>query len=123
VLSTAAAVETLRILLESDPYPELARRTMRLVGELRALGSSKGLAVDHVGGSLFQLRFGPSVAIGSLAQYVEHSDVARLTTFLDALQDCGVRPTSRGLCFVSAAHDDAVVDETLERMASALAMM
>jgi glutamate-1-semialdehyde 2,1-aminomutase len=123
VLSVAAGVETLRILVETDPYPALDQRTTRLVDELRSIGASKGLAVDHAGGSLFQFRFGASDTIGSLAQYLEHSDQPLLMRFLDALQDCGIRPTSRGLCFVSTAHDDAIIDATLERTSAALAMI
>ncbi len=123
VLSVAAAVETLKILVETDPYPELERRTARLVGGLREVGASAGLAVDHVGGSLFQLRFGAAETIRSLAEHTANSDQPRLMRFLDALQDCGVRPTSRGLCFVSTAHDDAVIDATLERVASAIALL
>ena len=58
-LSVAAAVETLRILTETNPYPELDKRTARLAGRAsRSAGSGKGLAVDHVGGSMLQLRFG-----------------------------------------------------------------
>ena len=115
VLSVAAGVETLKILVEDDPYPELEQRTARLVAELRSVGAAKGLAIDHVGGSLFQFRFGAPETIRSLAQHVANSDQAMLMRFLDVLQDCGVRPTSRGLCFVSTAHDDAVIDATLER--------
>jgi glutamate-1-semialdehyde 2,1-aminomutase len=121
VLSVAAGVETLRILVETDPYPELDQRTTRLVDELRSIGAGKGLAIDHVGGSLLQFRFGAPDTIHSLADYVAQSDQALLMRFLDALQDCGVRPTSRGLCFVSTAHDDAVIDATIERTSAALA--
>ncbi len=120
-LSVAAGVETLRILAETDPYPRLAQRSARLVAELRSAGAAKGLAVDHVGGSMFQLRFGSADRITSRREYAEHSDLPRLARFIDALQDHGVRPTSRGLCFVSAAHDDRVVDQTLERVEAALA--
>lgn len=123
VLSVAAGVETLKVLVETDPYPELERRTERLVAELRSIGTSKGLSVDHVGGSLFQFRFGAPDAIRSLAQHVANSDQAQLMRFLDALQDRGVRPTSRGLCFVSTAHDDAAIDATLERTSAALATL
>lgn len=123
VLSVAAGVETLRILVETDPYPVLERRTARLVDELRTIGADRGLAIDHVGGSFFQFRFGAPDTIRSLAQYVANSDQSLLMRFLDALQDCGVRPTSRGLCFVSTAHDEAVIDATLERTAAALAMI
>jgi glutamate-1-semialdehyde 2,1-aminomutase len=120
-LSVVAAVETLRILTETNPYPELERRTERLVGEIRSAGATKGLAVDHVGGSMFQLRFGSPEPITSRRAFAEHSDPALLMRLVDALQDHGVRPTSRGLCFVSVAHDDHVVDQTLERFEAALA--
>jgi glutamate-1-semialdehyde 2,1-aminomutase len=119
-LSVAAGVETLKILVETDPYPELQQRTTRLVNELRSLGAGKGLAIDYVGASLFQFRFGAPDAIRSVGQFVQNSDQALLTRFLDALQDHGVRPTSRGVSFVSIAHDDAVIDATLERTAAAL---
>ena len=42
VLSVAAGVETLRILVETDPYPELEQRTTRLVDELRSIGAQQG---------------------------------------------------------------------------------
>lgn len=122
-LSVAAAVETLKILVETDPYPGLAQRTARLVSELRTLGAGCGLAVDHAGGSLFQLRFGPPEPSQSRAHFAANSDPARLMKFIDALQDNGIRPTSRGLCFVSIAHDDAVIDMTLERAAAAIAAL
>lgn len=122
-LSVAAGVETLRVLVETDPYPGLQGRTTRLVNELRSIGATKGLAIDHIGGSIFQFRFGPSDMVRSRAQLVQDSDEALLARFLDALQDQGVRPTSRGLCFVSTAHDDAVVDMTLDRTSAALEMI
>ena len=122
-LSVAAGVETLRILTETNPYAELQQRTKRLVDELRSMGADKGLAIDWVGGSLFQFRFGTSDTIRSRAEFAKHSDQALLVRFMDALQDLGVRPTSRGLCFVSTAHDDAVIDLTLERADAALAMI
>ena len=122
-LSVAAAVETIRILTETNPYPELEQRTTRLVSELRRLGAGRGLAIDHVGGSLFQLRFGTSDPVRTRAQFAQKSDQVMLMRFIDALQDNGVRPTSRGLCFVSVAHDDGVIDMTLERAEAALATL
>lgn len=120
-LSVAAAVETMRILVETNPYPDLQRRTSRLVEGLRSMGNSKGLAVDYVGGSLFQVRFGLPEPIRSRQQFVKQSNQAMLLQFLDALQDQGVRPTSRGLWFVSTAHDDSLIDRTLEQAETALA--
>jgi glutamate-1-semialdehyde 2,1-aminomutase len=56
----------------------------------------------------------------SRADFAANSDRLLLARFLEALQDLGVRPTSRGLWFVSSAHDDALVDRTLAAAAEAL---
>ena len=122
-LSVAAGVETLRILTEENPYPGLQQRTERLVAGLRSAGSDKGLAVDYVAGSLFQMRFGSAEPMRSREHFAQNSDQPKLMKFLDALQDRGVRPTSRGLFFVSVAHDDKLIDRTLEIAESALATM
>jgi glutamate-1-semialdehyde aminotransferase len=111
----------LKILAESNPYPALQKSTLRLVEGMRSVGNIKGLAVDHVAGSLFQVRFGAQEVMRSRQHFVEQSDPARLMKFLDALQDRGVRPTSRGLFFVSVAHDDKIIDQTIEITQAALA--
>jgi len=122
VSSVAAGVATLRCLIDTDPYPEMERLTHRLVDGLRGLGRDLeiDLAVDHVGGSLLQTRFGRPDPVTSRTEFADHSDKPRLARFLETLQDLGVRPTSRGLWFVSAAHDDAVIDETLAAARTAL---
>lgn len=122
-LSVAAGVETMRILVEENPYPALQKSTVRLVDGLRRIGAPKGLAVDYVAGSLFQIRFGAQEVMGSREQFVKHSDQTKLWQLLDALQDRGVRPTSRGLFFVSVTHDDRLIDRTLEISEAALAGM
>ncbi|MEY2580796.1 MAG: glutamate-semialdehyde -aminomutase [Ilumatobacteraceae bacterium] len=122
VSSVAAGVATLRCLIDADPYPEMDRITRRLVDGLRSLGAEAGvpLAVDHIGGSLFQTRFGTADSVTSRADFAARSDKALLTRFLEQLQNLGVRPTGRGLWFVSAAHDDSVVDATLAAASNAL---
>jgi glutamate-1-semialdehyde 2,1-aminomutase len=120
-LSVAAGVETMRILVEENPYPALQKSTVRLVEGLRKIGATKGLAVDHVAGSLFQIRFGAQEVMRTREHFVQHSDQAKLLRYIDALQDRGIRPTSRGLFFVSIAHDDNLIDRTLEISEAALA--
>jgi glutamate-1-semialdehyde 2,1-aminomutase len=122
VSSLAAGVATLRVLIDDDPYPEMDRITRRLVDGLRSLGVATGvaLAVDHVGGALFQTRFGTPDPVRSRADFAARSDRAVLARFLELLQHHGVRPTGRGLWFVSAAHDDAIVDDTLAAAGAAL---
>jgi glutamate-1-semialdehyde 2,1-aminomutase len=115
VASLAAGVATLRCLTDTDPYPAMERTTRRLVDGLRQLeaDAGAGLAVDHIGGAVLQTRFGAPGAVTSRASFVANSDGAKLTRWLGLLQDAGVRPTSRGLWFVSAAHDEATIDGTL----------
>ena len=117
VSSLAAGVATMRCLIDTDPYPELERMTTRLVEGLRSIGGDTGLAVDHVGGALFQTRFGTPESPTSRADFAERSDKAKLLRFLELLQHRRVRPTGRGLWFVSAAHDETVVDATITAVA------
>lgn len=122
VSSLAAGVATMRWLIDHDPYPELERVTTRLVEGLRAVGRDAGvdLAVDHIGGALFQTRFGSPEPAVSRADFAARSDRAMLARFMELLQHHGVRPTGRGLWFVSAAHDDAVVEATVAAVAAAV---
>ena len=104
VSSLAAGVATLRCLIDTDPYPEMERVTRRLADGLRGGRPTAGvaLAVDHVGGSLLQTRFGDDRPMRSRADFAANSDRVLLARFLELLQDLGVRPTGRGLWFVSA---------------------
>lgn len=125
VSSVAAGIATLRCLVDTNPYPEMERLSVRLVDGLRQIGIDQGvnLAIDHIGGSLLQTRFGESGPVTSRQDFAARSDAAMLGRFLDLLQDLGVRPTSRGLWFVSAAHDDALIDKTLTAANEALSRL
>jgi glutamate-1-semialdehyde 2,1-aminomutase len=125
VSSVAAGVATLRCLIDTNPYPEMQRLSRRLVEGLRHLGDQHrvNLAVDHIGGALLQTRFGDSGAVGSLTEFRANSDPAILARFLELLQNHGVRPTTRGMWFVSAAHDDAAIDRTLSAAHDALGQL
>ena len=120
--SMAAGVATLEHLVDADPYPQLEDRTGRLVDGLREISSDAGagLTVDHVGGSLFQTRFGPPGPVSSLAALRAGSNEPMLQRFIELLQNAGVRPTSRGMWFVSTAHDDEAIDTTLSAVQETL---
>ena len=51
------------------------------------------------------------------------TDRARQQRFLRALQDRGVRVTARGTWFLSAAHDEADIERTLDAAADALTVV
>ena len=122
VSSVAAGTATLRVLIDTDPYPEIDRLTRRLADGLVQLGRQVDLdlAVDHIGGGLCQTRFGRPGPVTSRTDFAANSDGELLARFLRSLQDHGVRPTSRGLWFVSAVHDDDLVDKTLAAAERAL---
>ena len=69
--------------------------------------------------SVFNTTFGNVSRISSVAEY-RRCDDARQRRFLEALVVRGVRPTSRGTWFVSAAHTDLEVERTLAAVAEAL---
>ena len=93
VSSLAAGVATLRCLIDTDPYPEMERLTVRLAEGLEEAGTDAGvaLAVDHVGGPLLQTRFGDGRPMRSRADFAANSDRVLLARFLELLQDLGVQ--------------------------------
>lgn len=114
-LATAAGIETLRILRDENPYPELAAKTHRLVDGLRGAAQSAGIAHTIAQcGSLFTLFFGPEPVTDwpSAAK----CDTQRYAKWFWQLMDRGVYfPCSQFECvFVSTAHGDAEIDATIQ---------
>jgi glutamate-1-semialdehyde 2,1-aminomutase len=70
-------------------------------------------AADSVGG-MFGLYFSESVP-GSFAE-ISRCDVPRFNTFFHKMLDAGVyfAPSAYEAGFVSSAHDDVIVDATIE---------
>jgi glutamate-1-semialdehyde 2,1-aminomutase len=122
VSQMAAAVATLRHLRDADVHPTIAAAGAELVAGIRTLATrlAPGLTVHAVDG-MFQLRFGPDEPIGDAATFAAASDPERLGQLLTALQAEGVRSTSRGLFFLSAAHDGDDIAATLGAFERALA--
>lgn len=122
VAQMAAAVATVRTLRETNPYPAIAATTHQLAQAIRdvAASASADLNVHAVDGML-QLRFGPDVSLVDGASFVTSSDPVRLGALLQELQREGVRSTSRGLFFISAAHTDSDVEHTALALGRALA--
>ena len=64
-------------------------------------------------GSVFHTSFTNTRAIKNYRDYVKHNDLPRLNRFLAGLVEHGVRVTSRGAWFLSAAHTASDVDHTI----------
>lgn len=120
-VAVAAGLATLKLLAEPDFYERLARQAGRLIQGLRECANKAGVpfTADSVGGmfGIYFLEEPPR----SLAD-VSRSDIERFKAFFHACLERGVyfAPSAFEAGFVSAAHDDAVIDQTLTVVTQAL---
>jgi glutamate-1-semialdehyde 2,1-aminomutase len=120
-LAMAAGLAQLRLLRETDPYPLLEARTRRLVEGL--LGAAEELGVDASGGNLGSM-WGVFFARGPVRSFADAgaADVAFFRRFFHESLQRGVffAPSAFEAGFVSVAHEDDVVEETIGRAREAL---
>ncbi len=122
-VSTAAAIAALDELARDggQVYQHMEARGERLMHGLRELGQQAGLPLHVQGlGTVFNTCFTEQPLVTDYRSY-QQADLDRQRRWLRALQDRGVRVTSRGTWFLSAAHTDADIDETLAAAERALA--
>jgi glutamate-1-semialdehyde 2,1-aminomutase len=115
VVSVVAAIETLEELRQNEgvAYDQMNRLGRRLMDGLREIADELdiGLAVQGLG-SVFHTYFGNGHEPVDYRSYCA-TDCARLSPFVDALLDCGVRITARGTWFLSTAHSESDIEQTL----------
>jgi glutamate-1-semialdehyde 2,1-aminomutase len=113
-LSMAAAVATLSTLQEGTPYETIERAGGRLIAGFSEALAARGIksVVQGVPGS-FNVHIGIDQPVGSLADTLQ-VDGERGEALTTALLRRGVRAIPGGHWYVSAAHTDALVDETLD---------
>jgi glutamate-1-semialdehyde 2,1-aminomutase len=93
---------------------------MRLMSGLRALADEFEIPLRPQGpGLVFHtLMLKPGAAAGAVTnyrEYIQQQDAARWTHLRTCLLEQGVRAIERGLWFISLAHDEADIEEALER--------
>jgi glutamate-1-semialdehyde 2,1-aminomutase len=120
-LAMAAGLAQLAVLEREQPYPALERRTARLVEGL--LANAAELGVPASGGSLGSM-WGMFFHPGPVRDFAQarQSDTALFARYFHALLRRGVfiAPSQFEAGFLSTAHDDAVVEETIGRAREAL---
>jgi len=113
-IAVAAGLKTLQLIQAPGFYEKLAAQTARLAQGLSqaAREANVPFVADSVGG-MFGLYFAETVP-GSFAE-VTKSDVTRFNRFFHQMLDAGVyfAPSAYEAGFVSSAHDDAIIDETI----------
>ncbi|WP_213293419.1 glutamate-1-semialdehyde 2,1-aminomutase [Paraburkholderia sacchari] len=113
-IAVAAGLKTLQLIQTPGFYEKLTAQTARLAQGLShaAREANVPFVADSVGG-MFGLYFADKVP-GSFAE-VTKSDVTRFNRFFHQMLDAGVyfAPSAYEAGFVSSAHDDALIDETI----------
>jgi glutamate-1-semialdehyde 2,1-aminomutase len=113
-VAVAAGMTTLQIIQQPGFYEKLGAAATRLAQGLSAAAKEAGVtfSADAVGGM-----FGIYFSAAPPTSYAEmmSSDRSRFNAFFHAMLDEGVylAPAAFEAGFVSAAHDDAVIDETI----------
>ncbi len=117
-VAMAATVATLKE-LTPELYATIAKRGTRLMDGIRTELSAAGIKAVVTGfPQIFHVAFGLDKPARNYRDLVP-MDRPRYVKFTTALLRHGVRALERGAWFMSIAHDDAVVDRTLEAVAAA----
>jgi len=114
-VAVAAGMTTLKLIQEPGFYEQLTATGEKLVAGLTAAAKEAGIALcgDSVGG-MFGMYFSETIP-ASYGQMMA-GDKARFNAFFHGMLEEGVyfAPAMFEAGFVSAAHDDAVIAETVE---------
>jgi glutamate-1-semialdehyde 2,1-aminomutase len=120
VVACAATAATVQRLRDKPPYAELERLGSRLQSGLHDLAMEHGVPL-HVQGlpMAFHVGFGS----GPITDHatLQRLDLAGYAEFARVLVEHGVWVSGRGIWYLSTAHTDADIDETLERASAAMA--
>jgi len=114
-VAVAAGIKTLELLGEPGFYDALGVQTRKLTEGLTACAKRHGIAfsADSEGG-MFGIYFADAVPKG-LAD-ISASNIERFKVFFHGMLDQGVyfAPSAYEAGFVSATHDDSVIEATIE---------
>ncbi|MGN6579147.1 MAG: glutamate-1-semialdehyde 2,1-aminomutase [Bordetella sp.] len=121
-VAVAAGLATLRLIGQPGFYEDLSARTKRLAEGLqtRARAAGVSFSAQSIGG-MFGLYF--SAEVPETFDAVSACDVARFRRFFHAMLDRGVHfaPSAFEAGFVSARHDDTVLQATFDAAEQAFA--
>jgi glutamate-1-semialdehyde 2,1-aminomutase len=120
-IAMAAGLAQLRVLRETDPFEMLEARANRLVNGLVSLIRDGGMAAQGGAlGSMWGIFFAEQ-PVRSFAE-AQRSDVPRFRAFFQECLRRGVffAPSAFEAGFLSTAHEESDIDETLERVAEAV---
>ena len=121
-LAMAAGLATLHKVLAPTFFQQLEQKTSRLVDGLRRAGEATGVPmVVNQAGSMFGFFFSASGSVTCFSE-VMASDPNRFQAFFHAMLEAGVylAPSAFETAFMSIAHGDSEIDQTIEKATAAL---
>ncbi len=121
-LAVAAGLAALTLIKEKPPYAALETAGQKIAQALRAAAKKKGLPLQvPQTGSMFSLFF-TNTPVRDYASALT-SDAGIFKKLFHAALDRGVYlpPSNYETCFISTAHDEAALDQTIDVLAKALA--
>lgn len=122
-MGAAATLAAIRVLREEGVHEQVEKYGSRLIDELRALSDHHGLPLHFQGLPMaFHASFGPREPIRSLRDLADR-DADRYAELTEALHQAGVWVAARGIWYVSAAHGERELQQTLERVDAAMRQM
>src|SRR5262245_37695779 len=117
-VAMAATVATLRALADGQVHAALEQRGRRLMDGIAQALAEADLAARIQGfPQIFHVALGIEGPITDYRSALA-ADKARYVKFTTALLDHGVRALERGAWFLSSAHTDEVIDETIAAVAA-----
>ncbi len=119
VMACAATAATLHRLAADPPYERIAQLGTRLKDGLAELAIGHGLDLNIQG---VPMAFHAGFGAGPVTDYrsLGRLDADAYAAFSHTLIAHGVWVAGRGIWYLSAAHDDADIDETLQRVDAAM---
>ncbi|MFC7524006.1 aspartate aminotransferase family protein [Parapedobacter sp. GCM10030251] len=118
--TVAAALATIEVLEQENPYERMYRLGRKLMDGLReaAIDTKQDLVIQGLG-PMFVTYFGKKRQCNDYRDTLGN-DKAKLSQFIAGLHDRGVRVIGRGLWYISAAHTEKDVDKAIQTAAAVL---
>lgn len=113
--TVAAALATIQVLEEQQPYDRMFRYGIKLMEGLRSAAAESGhdLLVQGMG-PMFNISFTRAKKVREYRDTF-YADRAKLNAFISGMHDKGVRIIGRGLWYISAAHTEQDIEFALEK--------
>lgn len=118
--TVAAALATIEVLEQENPYERMYRLGRKLMDGLReaAIDTKQDLVIQGLG-PMFVTYFGKKRQCNDYRDTLGN-DKAKLSRFIAGLHDRGIRVIGRGLWYLSAAHTEKDVDKAIQTAADVL---